>query len=395
VQFLFSDHQLDPDRRELRRGAEIVMVEPQVFDLLLYLVQNRERVVSRDDLIASVWSGRIVSDSTLDSRINAVRKAIGDSGNEQRLIRTVARKGFRFIADVHETATTISVARERTRLPGNFRQEVRFCIARDGVRIAYAEVGSGPPLLRTGHWLTHLEYDWESPVWHPLLSALAAEYRLVRYDARGNGLSDWDAKDISLDSFVGDMEAVVAASGLDRFDLLGVSQGAAFSVAYAVRHPEKVRHLVLYGGFARGRRMRGSAEEVAKSEAFITLMRQGTESAAFRELFTSLFIPEGTSEQKQWFNDLLRVTTSPQNAARLRSLSDATDVTDLLPRVRTPTLVLHCRDDAVQPLDEGRRLAAGIPGARFVVLEGRNHVLLAGDPGWPRFFDEIRVFLRE
>ena len=397
LQFHFEDHALDIERRELRRGSELIAMEPQVFDLLTYLVQNRDRVVTKDDMIAAIWSGRIVSESTLTSRINAVRKAVGDSGDEQRLIRTIARKGIRFVGEVSETAAQRATgAGARPPLaPTPLHQEVHFCTSSDGVRIAYAEVGKGIPLLRTGHWLTHLEYDWESPVWSPFLREIAAGRRLIRYDARGNGLSDWEVDEISFEAFVRDIESVVAATGLDKFDLLGVSQGAAISVAYAVRHPERVRHLVLYGGFARGRRMRGSQQEIANSDAIATLMRQGwgQENPAFRQMFTSQFIPGATAEQMEWFNDLQRITTSPDNAVRLRYAVDVIDVTDLLPRVQSPTLVLHCRNDAMQPFEEGRRLAAGIPGARFVTLEGRNHIILPGDASWERFFDEAKAFL--
>jgi pimeloyl-ACP methyl ester carboxylesterase/DNA-binding winged helix-turn-helix (wHTH) protein len=396
LQFHFENHALDVERRELKRGSELIAMEPQVFDLLTYLVQNRDRVVTKDDMIAAIWNGRIVSESTLTSRINAVRKAVGDSGDEQRLIRTIARKGIRFVGEVSETAAQRAAKGARPPLaPVPLHQEVHFCTASDGVRIAYAEVGKGIPLLRTGHWLTHLEYDWESPVWSSFLREIAAGRRLIRYDARGNGLSDREVDEISFEAFVRDIESVVAATGLDKFDLLGVSQGAAISVAYAVRHPERVRHLVLYGGFARGRRMRGSQQEIANSDAIATLMRQGwgQENPAFRQMFTSQFIPGATAEQMEWFNDLQRITTSPDNAVRLRHAVDLIDVTDLLPRVQSPTLVLHCRHDAVQPFEEGRRLAAGIPGARFVTLEGRNHVILPGDASWERFFEEVKAFL--
>ena len=400
--FLFADHVLDVERRELRRGDALIAVEPQVFDILVYLVRNRDRVVSKDDLIESVWGGRIVSESTLTSRINAVRKAVGDSGGEQKLIRTIARKGIRFVGSVDETAGAHASGPPAMRAapqapPPDLRQEVRFCTAADGVRIAYAEVGHGSPLIKTANWLNHLEYDWQSPVWSPLLHALAADHRLIRYDARGNGLSDWEGANFSLDALVQDLESVVRATGLERFPLLGISQGCAVSVAYAVRHPDRVSRLVLYGGFARGRRRRGSQQQVESSEAIVTLMRQGwgQENPVFRQLFTSLFIPGGTPEQVQWFNDLQRITTSPDNAVRLRQAVDGMDVTDLLPRVKAPTLVLHCRDDALQPFEEGRRLAFGIPGARFVALDGRNHAILQGDPGWPRFLDEIKNFLKD
>ncbi len=399
MQFFFSDHVLDPDLRELRRGSQLIALEPQVFDLLVYLIQNRDRVVSKDDLIAGIWGGRIVSESTLTSRINAVRKAVGDSGEEQKLIRTNARKGIRFVGTVSDSSLPGAAIAPRELTPPTCdpQQEIRFCTASDGVRIAYALAGRGPPLVKAANWLNHLEYDWQSPIWSHLLHALAGEHRLIRYDARGNGLSDWEVDDVSFDAFVRDLESVVEAAELDRFALLGISQGCAVSIAYAVHHPERVSRLILYGGFARGRRKRGSQQEIEGSDAVATLMRQGwgQENPVFRQIFTSLFIPGGTAEQMQWFNDLQRMTTSPENAVRLRRAVDEIDVTDLLPRVRVPTLVLHCRNDAMQPFEEGRRLAAGIPGARLVVLEGRNHLVLESDPAWSRLLHEIRGFLND
>lgn len=389
----FENHILDADRRELRRGAELVAVEPQVFDLLLYLVQNRDRVVSRDDLIAAVWGGRIVSDSTLDSRINAARKALGDSGKAQRLIRTAARKGLRFVGAVNEANSDATPAAiEPSPTASTLRQEVHFCTATDGARIAYAAVGSGPPLVKTANWLNHLEYDWESPIWSHLLHALAANNRLIRYDERGNGLSDWDVDDISFAAFVRDLETVVEANALKRFALLGISQGCAVSIAYAVRYPERLSHLILYGGFARGRNRR----DAAHADMHVALIRQGwgRENPAFRQFFTSLFLPEGTAEQMQWFNDLQRITTSPENAARIFEATGVIEVSDLLARVKVPTLVLHCRNDAAQPFEEGRRIAAGIPGARFVALEGNNHLILENEPAWGRFLEEVEAFLK-
>jgi len=342
VQFLFDDHVLDVERRELRRAGERIALEPQVFDLLVHLVRNRDRVLSKDDLIEAIWDGRAVSESTLTSRINAVRKAVGDSGKAQRLIRTVQRKGIRFVGEVSEAVapreTAIAAKSEPPRAPA-LRHEIHFCTASDGVRIAYAEVGTGPPLLKAANWLNHLEYDWESPIWSHLLRELAAEHRLIRYDARGNGLSDWEVDDISFEAFARDLDSVVEATGIDRFALLGISQGCAVSIAYAVRHPQRVSHLVLYGGFARGRRRRGSPEEIEHADALLTLMRQGwgRENPAFRQIFTSLFIPGATAEQGQWFNELQQKTTSPENAVRIRRAVDDIDVIDLLPHVAVPT----------------------------------------------------------
>jgi pimeloyl-ACP methyl ester carboxylesterase/DNA-binding winged helix-turn-helix (wHTH) protein len=396
--FQFGDHALDVERRELRRGAALIAVEPQVFDLLIYLLRNRDRVVSKDDLIEGVWRGRVVSESTLTSRINAARKAVGDNGEDQALIRTFARKGVRFVGAVEESDGSGTSPRhpEAAAAAPTPRQEIRFCTASDGVRIAYALAGQGPPLVKAANWLNHLEYDWQSPIWSPLLHALAADHRLVRYDERGNGLSDWEVDDISFESFVRDLESVVDASGLERFALFGISQGCAVSIAYAVRNPHRVSHLVLYGGFARGRRKRNSDAWVQQADAFDTLMRAGwgRENPAFRQMWTSLFIPGGTAEQMQWYNDLQRITTSPENALRIRRASDDIDVTDLLSQVTAPTLVLHCRGDAGVPFDEGRRMAAGIPGARFVALEGSNHLILEGEPAWTRFIEDIKGFIR-
>ncbi len=386
--FYFDDFALDTDRRELRRGDERVALGPQVFDLLAFLVRNRERVVSKDDILEAVWKGRIVSESTLTSHVNAVRKALGDSGEAQRFVRTMRRKGIRFVGEVRET---IKLAPS----PVAQEQRISFCRAADGVRLAYATVGSGPPLVKTANWMNHLEYDWKSPVWSGFFGALARDRTLVRYDARGNGLSDWNVDKFDFEAFVTDLETVVDAAGLDRFPLLGISQGCAVSIAYAVRHPERVSHLILYGGFARGRRRRGEVSEGEQSDALEVLMRQGwgQENPAFRQIFTSLFMPGGSAEQMQWFNDLQRNTTSPENAVRLRRAVDDIDVSGLLRQVAVPTLVLHVRGDAVQPFERGRELAAEIPRARFVPLEGRNHVPLEGEPSFVRFVDEIRAFL--
>ena len=387
VLFSFEDFVVDRERGELRSGGTIIPIEPQVFDLLVYLIENRDRVVSKDDLIASVWGGRIVSDSTLDSRINGVRKALGDSGKEQRLIRTAARKGVRFLGEVTASNSKEALGPARA-IP---QQEVHFCTASDGVRIAYAMAGQGPPLVKAANWLNHLEYDWQSPIWSNLFRKLAGQHRLIRYDERGNGLSDRDVGDISFDAFVHDLECVVEAVGLNRFALLGISQGCAVSIVYAIRHPGRVSHLVLLGGFAHGRAKRDPEDFKTR----LSLVRQGwgRENPAFRQFFTSTFVPDGTPEQMQWLNDLQRITTSPENAVRIMQATSNVDVTDMLPRVTVPTLVLHCRNDAAIPFDEGRTLAAGIPGARFVALESRNHMLLEGEPAWQKFLDETEAFL--
>jgi len=289
-----------------------------------------------------------------------------------------------------------SVADDTPSSDGFPDQEIRFQTTPDGVRIAYAIMGEGPPLLKAANWLTHLEFDRTSPVWRHWLRELSATHRLIRYDERGCGLSDWDVEEFSVETWVEDLETVVDAAGVERFPLLGISQGGAVAVTYAVRHPERVSHLILYGAYARGWARRSlSDEQREEHDALITLTRRGwgRNTDAYRQVFTSLFVPDADEPQVDWFNELQRISTSPENAARFQRAFGEVDVTGLLPRVQVPTLVLHCRDDARCPFEEGRRMAAEIPGARFVPLEGRNHIILEHEPAWERLVSEMRSFL--
>jgi len=271
---------------------------------------------------------------------------------------------------------------------------VRYTAASDGVRLAWAESGSGLTLVKAATWLTHLEHDLDSPVWRHWTSFLASHFRYVRYDERGCGMTDWDVRDLSLDRRVEDLETVVTAAGLtEPFVLLGMSHGASVCVAYAVRHPERVAAIICCGGFARGALRRGDEEAARMHKAIADLASLwGSDNPAFRQVFTSRFIPEGTDEQLRWFNDLCRKTTSPELAGTLLRERANTDVTPLLSRVRTPTLVIHARDDAIAPLSEGRFLASNIAGAQFVELESRNHVLLEHERAWTRFQEAVLEF---
>ena len=274
------------------------------------------------------------------------------------------------------------------------KQEIKYCRAPDGVRLAYASTGSGPPLVKAANWMNHLEHDWESPIWRHVLRGLSKDHTLVRYDARGNGMSDWDVDELSTDAWVSDLETVVDAAGVERFPLLGISQGCAISVAYAVRHPERVSHLVLYGGFALGGKKRSPSEK-EKRDAMATLMRLGwgADNPAFRQMFTAQFMPGATQEQADYFNELQRRTTSPECAARYFDIVGDFDVRDLLGRVTAPTLVMHVRGDLMVPFESGRQMAAGIPGARFIALQGQNHLFLEHEPASQRFFEEVELFL--
>ena len=274
------------------------------------------------------------------------------------------------------------------------KQEIHFCTASDGTSLAYSVTGEGPPLVKAANWLNHLEHDLHSPIWSHWIRALTTLRSVWRYDERGNGLSDWHAP-LNFEAFVDDLESVVDAAGLDRFDLLGISQGAAVAIAYAVRHPERVRKMHLWGGYALGWAHRGDPAEIERREAMLELTRHGwaLDNPAYRQLFTSLYLPEGTQEQEDYFNEMQRVTTSAENAVALQRVFADIDVTGLLGKVTTPTLVGHSTRDAVVPFSAGRALAAKIPGARFIAIESPNHLLLETDLGWRKYARVVEEFL--
>jgi pimeloyl-ACP methyl ester carboxylesterase len=276
-------------------------------------------------------------------------------------------------------------------------QRIGFCEVRDGTKIAYATVGSGPPLLKAANWLNHLEFDWASPIWGRSFAAIARYRTFIRYDERGCGLSDWDVKDLSLEAFVEDLEAVAGRLGLDRFPLLGISQGCAVSIEYAVRHPERVSGLVLISGYAAGWRHLASAEEQARREAVLTLTEVGwgTDNPAYRHIFSQTFMPDASAQDLAWFDEFQRQTTSPRNAARFQDAFGHIDVRDRLAEVRVPTIVFHSKYDQRIPLELGRAVASGIPDAHFVPLESRNHILVDHEPAWQVCLETVGRFLAE
>lgn len=275
------------------------------------------------------------------------------------------------------------------------RQRVEFCTASDGTGLAFSCVGKGPPLVKAANWLNHLEFEWESPIWRHWIEELSRDHKLVRYDERGNGLSDWKVADLSFDAFVDDLETVVDAAGVERFDLLGISQGCAVSIAYAVRHPARVRSMILYGGYAKGWAKRNDPVERARREAMVELTGSGwgQSNPAFRQMFTTLYFPEASDEQACWFNELQRISASPEGAQRLQRTLGEIDVSDLLSQVKVPTLILHSREDSVIPFEAGRMLARKIEHAHFVPLDSRNHLVLQQEPAWTKMVAHIREFL--
>jgi pimeloyl-ACP methyl ester carboxylesterase/DNA-binding winged helix-turn-helix (wHTH) protein len=399
--YTFNRYELDLDQYELRRDGGRIAVEPQVFDVLAHLVEHRTRVVSKSELLNSVWKTTFVSESALTSRVKAARHAVGDDGQSQHVIHTVHGRGYRFVAPVEVFVTPASGPATESGVTDRrvaVRQEIRFCQSADGVQVAYATSGDGPALVKAAHWMSHLDYDWESLVWRHWLQALSRGHRLVRFDERGCGLSDWHVAQVSIDTKVADLEAVVDSCGLDRFALLGISGGGPASVAYAARHPDRVSKLVLYGAYARGRMARArSPEEQREAELMVGLaeLGWGRDDPAFRHVFSLQFMPDGTREQWAAFDELQRRTATPANAARIMAATDDLDVASLAPRVQAPTLVIHARGDRRAPLDEGRRLATLIPDSRFVVLDSHNHILLHDEPAWARFVDELNDFLAD
>ena len=275
-------------------------------------------------------------------------------------------------------------------------QEIRFCTAPDGVRIAYAVAGNGTPLIKVANYMTHLDHDWVSPVWGHLLQTLAQNHRLIRYDERGTGLSDWYAKDLSFEAWVSDLETVVEATGFQKFALFAMSQAGAVAVAYAARHPERVSHLILHGTYARGWLHRPLSQEKAEEEQlWISLMKVGwgQDNPAFRQFFTAQLIPDGTKDQLDSLNEMMRLSAEPEVAVKLEQTMHTVNVEELAPQVTAPTLVVHARQDACVPFDEGKLLASLIPNARFVALDTRNHILTEREPSWLRFTTELHKFL--
>ena len=323
---------------------------------------------------------------------------------EDKIEVTFKSLGRQALKNIPKPIEAYSVILEEQPMPTkhsslSFQQQIRYCRSADGVRLAYSIAGRGPPLVKSANWLNHLELDWQLPLYRHTLLGLAKNNTLIRYDARGNGLSDWNASEVSLDAWVNDLEAVVNAAGLEQFPLFGFSQGCAVCIAYAIRNPKRVSRLILFGGFASGRLKRASATDADRErfKATSTLMRigWGADDPTFRQLMTSQLMPTATAEQAQAFNELQRKSASPECAVRFYEAVSNVDVRELLPNVTMPTLILHVRDDVMVPIEESREMAANIPGAKFVSLPGRNHLPLENDPGMPQFFEEISAFLSQ
>ena len=379
----------DPELQELWDvSGTRVTLRAQLLAVLSCLARSADRVVTKDELMRAVWPGLVVTDDSLVQCIKELRRVLKDEAHT--VIQTLPKRGYRLVVsrDAHKHAATEP-------LPPAFHQDIRFATTMDGVRIAYAVSGEGPVLVRAAHWMTHLDWDWQSVVYGPWIKGFSQRYTHVRYDARGCGLSDRARPPSDLDDDVHDLEAVVDAAGLDRFALLGRSQGGAISARYAARHPERVSHVVMLGGFVRGGRKRGPlSDSPENARAFWQLIKDGwgQDNAAFRQLMTSRMFPGASAEQMQAFNQLQRVACTPEGAAHLGSVNGEYDASADLCKIRCPALVLHSPDDAAVPFEEGRMIASMIEGARLTPFTSLNHTPLPGEAAFDvvnRLIDEF------
>lgn len=389
----FGSCTLDLDRRLLSRGGNEVHVEPQVFDLLAFMAQSGGAVVPKDKLVEVVWKGLAVSDATIAARISAARAAVGDSGKEQAVLRTIPRRGLSFVADVATDETRAKAPPP----PRSAPPEVRYALSADGTAIAWSETGEGPPLMRIGHWLSHLELDQGGAIWGPLIDRLARNHRLVRYDLRGTGLSARDAPLTGINVFAEDMAAVADAAGFDHFDLFAASQAAPVAIRFAAHWPDRVRRMVIVGGYVQGRAHRASGTDSVDEDTMLAMIRAGWGKAdsPFMQAFSTLFAPDATREQREELVRLQLSSASPETAVTLRQIIDRFDVTEDLPRVDVPALIFHAEGDAIHPISQGLKLAANLKDAQFVRMQSRSHMLLPQDPAWEALLTRTEAFLAE
>ncbi|MGW3413138.1 alpha/beta fold hydrolase [Streptomyces sp. NPDC000888] len=396
--FHFGQYELDTDRCRLSHDGQRIDVERQVVDLLCHLVEHRDRVVPKEELFSTVWRGQPVSEAALATGLRTARLVIGDDGSRQRFIRTVRQRGYQFIARTTVVATPPPTTPATTAATNADQEVIRFCRSTDSTRIAYAATGDGPPLVKTANWLTHLDLDRTTPMWAHWFDGLTRNRQLIRYDERGCGLSDWTMPSFTLDNLVDDLDSVVNAAGLDRFPLLGVSQGGAVAVAYAARHPERVSHLILTAAYARGRQIRAASDaERDAANVDLNIARAGwrSQDSSFLRFFASQFLADATPAEWDAFAAYQRQTTSPANGLRFLEEFVRIDVSGIAHQVTCPTLIIHSRDDARVPVAQALELAALIPDSRLVLLESRNHLFTADDPAWPAFLSHLDNFLSD
>lgn len=386
MRYEFSDCVLDTDAHALFKGGQPQKIEPKVFDLLHLLVRNAGTLVTRDQMIDEVWDGRIVSESAISARIAAARKAVGDDGKSQTIIRTVARRGLQCVAEIKGTTPKP----QRTPSP-----KIRYATADDGVKIAFATSGTGPPLLRAAHHPTHLELEWADGSEREMFDALGAHHTLIRIDQRGSGLSDLDVDDVTTKRSARDMAAVLDTLGFDQVALLGTSSGGMIVAEFAAMFPNRVTHLMTLGGYVEGRAIRDGAQDAPQEEAILTMAKAGwnTPDSAFVAGYLAVYYPDADAEKLQRIARTLQASCPVENEIRGRDFFNRHSIAELLENIQCPTLVMHARGDAVHPLSEGQKFARGIPNAQLMVLETRNHYPLPHEDAWQDMITAMHDFL--
>ncbi|WP_420396156.1 winged helix-turn-helix domain-containing protein [Nioella sp.] len=397
MRYEFADCLLDTESFKLFRNGAAQPVEPQVFDLLRVLAENAGKLVSRDHLIEEVWDGRIVSEATISARINAARTAVGDDGKAQAIIRTVPRRGIELVVPVRSGADPVDAAPSpvsRTKM----NQTIRYTTSADGTQLAYAISGNvdGMPLLRASHHVSHLELEWNSSFYRPTFDALGERHKLIRFDIRGAGLSDRAGDDHDIQRHVEDLVAVADSAGLERFAILANLNSAPVSIRFASENPDRISRLVIQGGYARGRALRGGKQSQPGEDPFISLLHGsgwGDPQNGYMRAWATMAVPTLSYEDATRFIELIAGACSGEDALHSRVAIDRFDARDRMAEVKTPTLVIHPRNDSLHPLAEARMIAAGIPGAEFHVVESANTICLAPDPTWAEQIGAILEFL--
>lgn len=404
--YSFGEATLDTGAHRLRRGGGEVHVEPQVFDLIELLASRAPDLVSYDEMMAEIWDGRIVSDATVAARISAARAALGDDGRRQAMIRTHVKRGLQMVVPVDRGAAQGTAPVDATpdappSRPANATDapppapEVRLARSADGTAIAWAASGEGPPLVRAGHWLTHLTRDLDSPLWGPWIARLSRGRRLVRYDPRGTGVSGAECGAISVARAVEDMEAVFDAAGLERADIFAASQSAAAAFSFAAAHPDRVSRIVTWGAFVQGSRVRSGGEGDTMTDALGTMIRQGwgQPRSSYARMLAALFMPEATPEMTDHLLELQMASAHADRAIEIREMCSRYDVVDILSRVTCPILAAHGTGDTTHPIGQSRLIATHAPDARLLGVETNNHVLSPDEPGFAVLTDAIDAFL--
>lgn len=395
-EFNLGDARIRPARREIQLADRTQVIEPRTMQVLVVLGRADGEVVSRSDLIEQCWDGRIVTDDAVTRVLSQLRRLGAELCEGAFTIQTIRGVGCRLVVRNKDSADLTDSRRPIRRVVDlRERQRISFCRTDDGVTLAYARLGEGMPLVRAAHSLSHLELELENPAWRHWIDELSSRNMLLRYDSRGNGLSERKVEIPHFDRLVADLATVVDAAGLQRFDLLAISQGTPLAIAFAARYPQRVARMVLINSFASGWRHSHNPAQIESWEAMCRLIRTGwaNNDIALQRVFINQGFPDATPEQRDSIADLQERSASAEYACGVLEMFGGVDVTDLLPDVRAETLVMHCNDDQLISSDRGRFVASRIPGAQFIALDGRNHVPQPQDASWPQMQHELRRFL--